>query len=246
MAKINVDSLVSALSHEKVLDTLGKIIQSSLDATLSHRLDILSQAMEALQIEVKQKNDHIQTLTKQNTELKIKIENQNLHIEQLEAYNRQENLVIQGLPLSYAQAVGGANADGTDDEITEHSSDTEIKFLTFCDKQLGITVEPSDISICHRLRKSAKQQYPPIIVRFTNRKARNMVLNARKKLKNAEHPVFINEHLTRSAATLFATARKLAKDGKVSRVWTKNGQVMVKSLADEIMHINAQTDLNQF
>lgn len=245
MAKINVDSLVAALSNEKVLEAIGKIIQTSLDAALSHKLDTLSQAMDALQADLRQKHDQVQSLTKQNTELKTKVQTQSSQIEQLEAYNRQENLIVHGLPLSYAQAVGGAAAADADDGNAEHSSDTEVKFITFCDKQLGITVEPSDISICHRMPKG-KQQHPPIIVRFTNRKARALVMDARKKLKNAAPPVYINEHLTRSAATLFANARKLLKDGKVSRVWTKNGRVVVKSLTDELVHINLQTDLNQF
>jgi hypothetical protein len=244
MAKINVDSLVTALSHEKVLDALGKIVQNSIDAAFSEKLDSLSRAFESLQTELKQRNAQIDTLTKKNAELKTQIRNQNLQIEKLEAYNRQENLIVQGLPVSYAQAATTAAADG--DDAVEHSADTELKFLTLCGDKLGLQLKPSDISICHRLPKSAKQQFPPVIVRFTNRKARTAVLQARKKLRGTDTPVYINEHLTRSAATLFSNARKLLKESKLGGVWTKNGQVIIKSLDGHNSVVNFQSDLDGY
>jgi len=247
MSKFTIDALVGALSNDKVLEALGTIIQRSLDEALAQKLDSLTRAVEALQNEVKAKNDQVASLTKLNTELKTRLHNQAIHIEKLETYNRQENLIIQGLPMSYAQAtMGDAATLRGGDEAQEHSADTEHKFLTFCSKQLGIEIKPTDISICHRLPKSHKQQHQPIIVRFTNRKARAQVLGARKKLRNADPQVFINEHLTRLAATLFASARKLAKDGKIGQVWTRNGQVIVKDLNGDINHINVENDLDQY
>lgn len=245
MAKINVDSLVQALGNDRVLEALGKIFQTSLDEALK-KLDTLSHAFESLQQDLKRRSDQVDHLTKQNADLKTQVHNQTLHIEQLEAYNRQENLIVQGLPVGYAQAVSGASAVN-EEEVAEHSADTEVKFLKLCEKQLGLAIQPSDISICHRLPKSQKQRFPPVIVRFTNRKARTAVLQARKKLRGVDSnapPVYINEHLTRSAATLFANARKLVKDSKLNRVWTKNGRVLVKTLDGQASYINDQAELD--
>jgi len=246
MAKINVDSLVTALNNEKVLEALGKIMQASIDEALSKKLDTLSQAIDGLQKELKQRNEQVASLTKQNADLKSQVHNQTQHIERLETYNRQENLIIQGLPISYAQATEGNCAGGADGEETEHSADTEAKFVTFCGEKLGLKIQPTDISICHRLPKPVKQQFPPVIVRFTNRKARAAVLAARKKLRGADCQVYINEHLTRSTATLFSHARKLVKDSKLSRAWTKNGQVMVRAPDGHTSRINTQDDLDIF
>jgi len=248
MSKVNIDSLVSALSNEKVLEALGKVIQASLEEVLSKKLETLSKAVEALQKELGSKNDQVQTLMKQNSQLKSRLQDQSQHIEKLEIYNRQDNLIIQGLPLSYAHAAA-SSADGSADnqqEATEHSSDTEVEFIKFCDKQLGVKLQPNDISICHRLRKSPKQNSPPVIVRFTNRKARAAVLSARKKLRNAATPMFINEHLTRPVATLFAAARKLAKNKRISQAWTKNGQLFIKELNGTLVGIDNEAELTKY
>ena len=88
MSKFTIDALVNALSNEKVLEALGKVIQASLDEALNNKLKPLTQAVEALQNELKTKNDQVSNFAKQNAELKTKIHNQAACIEKLEAYNR--------------------------------------------------------------------------------------------------------------------------------------------------------------
>lgn len=252
MAKnISPDALVTVLSNEKVLDALKGIIQDSVNNALERKfgdqIESLNQAIEALQIELKLRNGQVTALAKQNAELSTTVHNQAVLIENLESYNRQENLIVQGLPLTFAQAAASnVGAFGSHDGDREHSSDTEQKFLQFCHTELGLDIKTTDISICHRLPKHEKQQYPPVIVRFTNRKSREMVLSARKKLRNADSKVFINEHLTRATSTLFSNARKLARDKKVSKVWTKNGRVLIKTLEGTISRINSQGDLDSY
>jgi len=53
MAKINVDSLVTALNNEKVIEALGKIMRASIDKSLSKKFDTLSQTIDGLQKELK-------------------------------------------------------------------------------------------------------------------------------------------------------------------------------------------------
>ena len=60
-----------------------------------------------------------------------------------------------------------------------------------------------------------------------------MVFAARMKLKdlNSEtKKIFINEHLTALNAQIFANARKLKKENKISNVWTYNCSVFIKKL----------------
>ena len=62
-------------------------------------------------------------------------------------------------------------------------------------QQSSVNPLPSvrDISIAHRLKASANDKCRPIIVRFTNRRARESVLRAKKSLKTANlpYPVYI-------------------------------------------------------
>lgn len=243
MSKINIDSLVAALTSDKVTETLGKVlqplIQLSIDELVSKRLEVVSEGLSSLKKEVQLKNEQISQLSKQNAELKQTVMNQSHVIEQLEAYNRQDNVIIQGIPSNYAQAVVG-----TSNSNTEHSSVTEDLVLDLFQSTLNLDIQPGDISICHRLPKGDRQEHAPIIVRFTSRKARNAVLAAKKKLRHeSSRKVYINEHLTRQSSKLYATARRLLKEKKVSQVWTKNGQVMIKLLSGPTKAITCEPDL---
>ena len=84
MSKFTIDALVGALSNDRVLEALGTVIHRSLDDTLTQKLDSLTRAVEALQNEIKAKNDQVASLTKLNTELKTKLHNQAIQMEKLE------------------------------------------------------------------------------------------------------------------------------------------------------------------
>jgi len=243
MSKINIDSLVAALTNDKVAEALSTVlkplIQLSIDELVSKRLTEVSEGLASLKAELRSKNEQVTQLSKQNAELKQTITNQAHVIEQLEAYNRQDNLIIQGIPSSYAQVATGASNSNS-----EHSSETEELVLNLCHSTLDVDIQPGDISICHRLPKGDRQDHAPIIVRFTSRKARNAVLAARRKLRNeSSRKVYINEHLTRHASKLFAAGRRLLKDKKIAQVWTKNGLVVVKMLNGTVKPITCETDL---
>jgi len=250
MAKLSVESLIAAFSNDKVIEALGKVlqplIQLSFDEKLHQKWDSIQSGLESLKTELKLKHDQVQQLTKHNHDLTLKVQNQAITIERLEAYNRQENLIIQGLPHSYAQAAGSATASAVanDDVQRENSTETEQMFLQMCNDKLKLSIDQKDISICHRLPKTDRQEYPPVVVRFTNSKARAAVFGARKKLWNVEgNKIFINEHLTRQARKLFGYARKLLKERKISQVWTTNGQAFVKKLDGSKLPIVLESDL---
>jgi len=113
--------------------------------------------------------------------------------------------------------------------LAETSAASEKCVLGFITSVLGVPLSPADISVAHRLRKQkAGLSHAPLIVRFTNRRARNAVFAARKKLSSYVPATFINEHLTKDRASLFYEARKLVKSKKLTGAWSYNGDIFIK------------------
>jgi len=76
--------------------------------------------------------------------------------------------------------------------------------------------------------KSDCSNLAPVVVRFTNRKARDAVYSARRSLKNRSKQICINEDLTKSVAELFHEAINLVKNKKLFSSWTSGGSLFVK------------------
>ena len=117
----------------------------------------------------------------------------------------------------------------------------------------GIPIEQSSISACHTLPTRDTSRIKPIVVRFTNRKAKIAVLMNRQNLKETEKSpkerVYVNEHLTTKNSNIAKQGRNLRKRGKIEGTWTKNCKVFVKVVVDNvprIMQIRREEDLLQF
>ena len=171
-------------------------------------------------------------------------------MDQIETYTKQDNLIIHGLPADYAEVLTASTTDGAADAVVserENSTTSEVLFMKFCADRLGVNICHEDISVCHRLKKLHAVQHPPVIVRFTNRKARAAVLAARpsRSIGNASStvPVYINEHLTKRTSQLFAEARKVMKAKRINKTWTYNGRVVVKLRDETIRTINSLSEL---
>jgi len=85
----------------------------------------------------------------------------------------------------------------------------------------------------HRMRAGPKDKCRPVIVRFTNRRVRNMVYAARKELKDLSDRVYISEHLTKAASDLFFDARRMVREKKIFAAWTQNGLVHICFTSDQ-------------
>jgi hypothetical protein len=255
-----VDQLVTALNSNNVkvidalMNSLQPTIQAAIDDALKTRLSDISVKLDNLAVEFNNRDERIKALQKENGELKTRLHNRERYMDQLETYTKQDNLLIHGLPTHYAEVVAATTDDptaGAAAPMNENSATTEKIFVTFCANRLGVKVGPEDISVCHRLRKSKNVLHSPIIVWFTNRKARAAVLAARKQLRPPrgigttppiDH-VYINEHLTKYMSQLFTEARRMVKAERINKVWTYNGRVTVKLRDNSIHTVNCLAEL---
>lgn len=250
-ANISVDALIAVLSNERVVEAFAKMLQpiwqKSIDAALDSRLGELRSDIDKLSVDLHERDAKLAVLEKDNVELRKRSEQYEHQIDALESYSRVDNVIIYGLPESYAESTSVKSATAGDNvgDPQENSRQSEKVFLDLCTNQLGVSIQPGDISICHRLRKSAKAQFRPLIVRFTSRKTRSLLLSARKKLKGSK--VFVSEHLTKRTSNLFAAARAKVKDQRLAGAWTKDGRLYVKELdTGYIRVLNSAADLQHF
>ena len=111
---------------------------------------------------------------------------------------------------------------------------------------LKVKIKKHDIYICHRLRKSSPTDIRarPMIVRFSKRRTSSEVLAAKANLKNSH--IYVNEHLTKNAGKLFASARRRVKYKSLAGAWTRNGKLHVRLNDGKQMVISNQLELDQF
>ena len=132
-------------------------------------------------------------------------------------------------PTSFAKASSGGSTVNSADKDTSSAFEpaktsvaTETAVFDFSNNVLGVPLTRNDISIAHRLPKRPTDSKPAaIIVRFTNRRARDAVYNARKALKRRNLNVYVNEHLIKSRSVVLGEAKKLVKAKKLDQQWSR-------------------------
>ena len=232
------EDIIDALLDQRVIDSLCKALGSKISDIVEQRLgDKLKELLESINV---LKADNTKSA---KTILHLEAENKALRsqVDDLDAFSKCEDLIFQGLPpssFSEAVAIGGdasskdkgvgvGSAGGS--RVTESSAESERCILSFVNDVLNVPLSPMDISLAHRLPKRRTDSKPaPLIVRFTNLRARNAVYAARKSLASHQPAVFINEHLTKDRATLFYQARDLMKKKKIQGAWSHNGSIFIK------------------
>jgi len=240
MVKINIDDLVCALSDTKVTDALSKAFE--------RKLSSIESTLATLVNDLRVRDERIEQLEIENATLRAELQHQTERIDDLESYTRRDNLIIHGLPETYATALRPTDGASSAADALNSAPDLgeESMFIKFCHDKLRVPITPQDISICHRLKKNANNdKVRPLIVRFVSRKARSAVLGARKTLRDQRAHVYINEHLSPAANKLFAEARKLAKNKVISGAWSWNGQIYVKLLNSQIKLVTNFAELNR-
>lgn len=246
-------NILKCFDKPSILNKLGEVFESCLVQKLG-ALETQIEALEKENTELKQRmltveNNNEKRTTETNTlkatilGLQNEINKTNDRLEANERYSRRDNLVICGLnPTTFSEAASQESSKATTEAV-----------ISFCNLTLSVPVQPADIVTAHRLpaaagrsQDSAAATYhaSSIVVRFANRRVRDSVFFARKKLKEMRSNLFINEHLTSDAAQLFKTTRRLQKEKKIHSCWTFNGVVFFRSAPDSTPHqVKRVTDL---
>ena len=149
------------------------MIELAIAEALNKRFAELTTVVDNLRLDITVRNVKIFTLENQNVKLCAAVDSQQQRIEALEANTRLENLVVYGLPPSYAEtSTTGLGRELNDDvkHTTESPRRSKKIFIYFCHEKLRLDVKQEDIVACYRLKKTTGAIHPPLIVLFTNRR----------------------------------------------------------------------------
>ena len=121
----------------------------------------------------KETSDKLLKARSEIDDLKMQQQSTAMHLDKLEQHGRRENLEIHDVPT-----------------MRNESTNQIVKSAA---KALNVQLDERHISTSHRLLKPQNQketrQYPPIIVRFSNRDKRNEIFRKRKILQTNQHIV---------------------------------------------------------
>lgn len=169
-------------------------------------------------------NNTVEILKKENASFKTKIKTCNDRINDLEQWSRIDNLEIQG--------------------ISERPNENIYNVLENLGNAIGCPIPASDVSIAHRVQHFNNNSKQPrnIIVKLQSRRKIYDILAASRKYKisspNTGRPgirvndlgesVFINEHLSNSNKLLFKCTRDAAKNLGYKFTWVRNCTIFVR------------------
>lgn len=255
--KISADDFVNILKDDRVRKELYDIYEPMIKLTIteifknfqkemSDKVDSLNATIQVMRTEIASRNDTVAKLTAQNASLVVEVDNLKKNVDELEQYSRRDNLIISGIPASFAETVSTATqASGN---YHESSASCIDKVVSFFQDKLNIDIQSTDISTAHRLPAGNNGQ-PPLVVKFVRRIKRDTVYQARTKLKdhNKNCPrdlrIFINEDLSPIHRNIFSAAWRKQGSNGIESVWSSNCHVMVRHKG-RVRKISSLAELN--
>ncbi len=114
-----------------------------------------------------------------------------------------------------------------------HEEEAEIlqqKVVEIIRDKLNLqAINGSDINTCYRLGKPNESKTRDVIVRFNSRDKRNLIYQCKRNMPRENQPIYINEDLTLRRNKLFYDARSMKKSGRLTAVWTQEGNIIIKT-----------------
>ena len=165
-------------------------------------------------------------LRSDSSKMKKEISDLRSAIDEQAQYTRRDCLEIRGVPVTTGE-------------------DTNV-IVKKIGALIDVDINDTDISISHRIPSSndgasgsTSFRHPAIVVKFTNRKNRDLFYKARSKLKsyntsdiglgrNGESKIYIQESLTEAKRNLFKSCLKFRKDQKYKFIWTYYGVIYLR------------------
>ena len=244
--------LIEALKDPQVLAEINKGIDRQ---SLLNEIDFEQSALvQGLRRELRGVKEDLKRMQGELDECYDKLDEQ-------EQYSRKNNLRFDGVPESELE-------------------NTHEVILETCNNVLSLEdpITLSDISNSHRLPapRNAEAEAPrPLIVKFTNNRARRRVFDARRILKDVNaalrykrpsapgtddddadyepfetitlsRKIFMNEDLSGAKLKLAFEARQLKRTGKITDTWVIDGKIKIKDLNNVILTAGSLKDLNRY
>jgi hypothetical protein len=244
MSKKNLkaEDLIELMKDEKVADAMLSHLSIGIQATIDKHFTRLEERF----------TERMERLVEKTAGELVKraFEEQNIKINQLEDENkllkqrvdeydvllRLDNLIIHG--LTEESNITSTDGESIQPSIRVQSHQPAIRsVLDLCQTQLGIEINESDISLAYRIQSRPTGRggptSRPVFVKFLSRNVRNRVFAARKSLRDRSRSdglprIYINEHLTKNNAFIYAQARAMVKEQKLTSTWTANGYVFAR------------------
>lgn len=156
-------------------------------------------------------------------EMNIVVETHAEKLNNAEQYSRNNNIRINVIKDN-----GEDNADIT--------TETVISILN--QKIEGLNLSNTDIDISHRLGEMTGRVARPVIVKFTSRLKREVIMRNRRQFKGSN--IYINEDLTQlNRHVLICTKRKMPD--AIEGVWTCDGKLFYKNKMGYKLHTRNTT-----
>ena len=242
-AHLTVDSLTVAfttmLDNPSVISKLAEALSVSIQLILDEKLKPINNKLDKIVTDNKVLNVRIAETVKKYDELKE--ENVNLtkdlksmmiKLNAVEQYSRRNNIVINGIPESFAEKASPVEETAASAEPTIETSrtDTVNMVCTVINEACGQKVSASDIYAAFRI-KTKKEGPRPIVVSFHSFATRQLIVKSRRpkqKLLFRGNQIYINDHLTEFNSKVFHSARDLVNKKEAHATWTTDGQIFIK------------------
>ena len=198
---------------------------ASLQSSFAEVRNELLQRIDSLEItfqnQLKQKDEELSTIKKENKILRTSIARLEEKIDDSEASERRDSLILSGeLPT----AVAGENC--------------KQRALDLFKEKLRLDIQPSEISTAYRLGKKPSIQGPDkrkILVKLCRRDLKKDIINACKEMKPG---FFVNESLTPTRNTILYALRMMKRESNspIKGTATIDGRVFVWIKKDDSNH----------
>ena len=225
--------LPDADEHSAKLDEIFSTVTQLQNSVISNTQDIakLKEDNAALQETNTGMYLQIETLREDNSSLKSQVEG-------LEKYNRINNIEIVGLAKKPA-----AN-ETVEEMILECLNGMEDPDRDLEDENADVpNFTAADIDVCHELPKFKAGEHSHV-VRFISRKSKTLAINLKKANRDYKFrmkDIYVNEHLTSRAKTLFSLAKERAKVLNYKFLWTRNGKILVRKTEEsDVIEIDSE------
>ncbi len=241
-AKGKTKSSSSPDDKESLLQQTLGLLQDTVDSlnstvsSLNNTVKTLEQSVHAQKIVIERLEAHVLEQEKQIAELK------NQH----KRHDRIKMLKFHGLTCN--------SSDGKEEVIQCIKQYMNVQISSFdiatriLQPKTIVTPNTASAHFPQLNRQGSEETIQPypvtVLVSFQNIWQRKQVYFNKKTLKNTR--IFVSEDLSKEDAHLFYLCRKLRKDGKIKATWTKELNIFIKTMADEVVTVKGESDLSDF